>query len=57
MASALLRAALAYAGAEGIRDLVLNTWSFNEGAQAFFRDAGFQPMTVAMRKGLASNRE
>lgn len=55
VASALLHTAVAYAEAEGIRDVILNTWSFNEGAQAFFCAAGFDPMSVAMRRNLPSS--
>ena len=41
----LLKAALRCARSAGIDDIEVETWAFNEVAQAFFNSAGFRPKT------------
>jgi ribosomal protein S18 acetylase RimI-like enzyme len=43
VASALLNSVRAAAGEMGISLVTLQVWTFNEGAQAFFRRQGFTP--------------
>ena len=41
----LMNVALQYARENGIDTVELDTWSFNDSAQAFFKSLGFQPKT------------
>ncbi|HEX3694908.1 MAG TPA: GNAT family N-acetyltransferase [Polyangia bacterium] len=50
VARALVDAIVADAEANGIRDIELNAWSFNEEATAAFRRMGFQPRIVRLRR-------
>ena len=50
IASALMGAAKVAAVSGGVREIVLNTWSFNEKARAFFHVAGFEAFSFTMRK-------
>ncbi len=50
--SALMDAAKARAVSRDVREIILNTWFFNDNAQAFFRTAGFEPFSIAMRRRL-----
>jgi diamine N-acetyltransferase len=52
---ALLRAAETMAQAQGINQIALDTWAFNEGAHDFFRIAGFEPFNIVMRKDIAES--
>ena len=56
VASALMEAARTMAVSRELREIVLNTWSFNATAQAFFRTAGFEPFSIAMRQRITSAR-
>jgi GNAT superfamily N-acetyltransferase len=46
----LLQAAEAEARAQGIREVALDTWAFNEDARQFFQATGFEPEKIVMRK-------
>jgi GNAT superfamily N-acetyltransferase len=50
LGSALLHAAEAEARAQGIREVALDTWAFNEDARQFFQATGFEPEQIVMRK-------
>ncbi len=50
-AAALVEAARDVAKEHGLSRIELDTWGFNERAQAFFRSRGFQ--TVSMKMGMA----
>jgi ribosomal protein S18 acetylase RimI-like enzyme len=50
IARALIDAIVADASANGVRDIELNVWAFNEAAQAAFRRLGFAPRNLRMRK-------
>jgi GNAT superfamily N-acetyltransferase len=46
VARALVKAAVAYAEAAGIRAIELTSWAFNQGAHEAFRKLGFAPKVV-----------
>jgi diamine N-acetyltransferase len=50
VARALVETALAYARAQGFRDVELCTWAFNEDAQRAFRKLGFVPKVVRFER-------
>jgi len=53
VARRLVDAVVADAHANGIRDIEMNVWSFNETAQAAFRKLGFQPRIVRLRRQIS----
>lgn len=53
--SSLLDAAEAEAQVRGIKDVVLDTWAFNESARNFFEAADFKPFNIFMRKKLGNS--
>jgi ribosomal protein S18 acetylase RimI-like enzyme len=52
IATALMRHVEQRAAAEGIDEIVLNTWAGNVDAQHFFPAEGFTPLIVTLRKKL-----
>jgi GNAT superfamily N-acetyltransferase len=53
LGSALIHAAEAEARAQGVHEVALDTWAFNEDARQFFQAAGFEPEKIVMRKEIA----
>jgi diamine N-acetyltransferase len=51
VASALIQEAVMSAAAQGLVDVELTTWSFNEEAQSVFRKLGFVPKIVRWEQG------
>jgi hypothetical protein len=50
-----MRAAESYAGDLRVSTLHLNTWTFNEGGQAFFTRLGYEPKVLRMVKRIPSD--
>ena len=55
VARALVEAVVADAEANGIHDVELNAWSFNENAHAAFHRLGFRPRIVRLRRQTPSS--